>query len=189
MTVHDPDHHHGATYPPEHHRPESAYNPAFLPEAGTGSGSDPAPTTCCNCLFPYHLTHDCDRCPRCGADPCFAVPRGASEESHYYHDDHHRQAQHHREVDRFGLLILFVGFGLSVGLTAFLGLTSSWATSLTLIFTAEPEITVTTWVRWSGFSLSLLAALRATSSLLSWRSGRYFYRNFQIEHREFDDQA
>ena len=178
--IHDPDLLVRDARTPHHHH-DSAYNPDFLPDGDTS-------TACCNCLLPYKLDPDLDhnRCPRCGANPVFAVPRhdgdGSSQGGH--HASGHKA--HAGEVDRFGLTLLFVGMALALALTAFLGLTSAWATTLLQQFTPEPGETLVSGVRWTGFALSVLATLRAVSSVLAWRSGHYFYRRFRINEPEED---
>ena len=180
MTVHDPDHLLRES-PSQDRWHDSAYNPDFLPEGGHSGDL----TTCCNCLLPYRLESDSHRCPRCGANPLFAVPR--HDAPHAEHPDHYEHSHHdHKscEVDRFGLLILFVGFGLSLALVVFTGLTSSWAQFLVSQFLSHPDPDLVSGVRWVGFGFALLAAARALSSLLGWRSGHYFYRRFQLDRGE-----
>ena len=175
--IHDPDLLVRDARTTHHGHDAAAYNPDFLPDGDTS-------TTCCNCLLPYKLDPDLDRdrCPRCGANPAFAVPRHDGDRSGLGGHKSHMTG----EVDHFGLTLLFVGMGLSLALTAFLGLTSAWATTLLLQFTPEPGETLVSGVRWAGFALSVLAALRAVSSVLAWRSGHYFYRRFRLNEPEED---
>lgn len=189
MTVHDPDHHQTHDLLGEHHpgASESASVPpsvAQVPLARAGGMPIQAPVfiACCNCLFEYRFLPGL-RCPRCGADHTFSVPR---------HDFFPIPAGHHAvaaskddgyEADSAGKGLLYVGVTVCLFITVMALFTSGWAWALARQFTDEPSIDAVIWIKRGGFIFGAAFTLRSMASLVSWKSGRFFYRNYTFRRR------
>jgi len=192
MTVHDPDH--SQPYQPRHHDlgdadgctasvPPSVAQPPLLRQDGIVAQA-PVFVACCNCLLEYRFLPGL-RCPRCGADHTYSVPRhdffpvpaapmrGVS--SHGVDDDF--------EADSAGKRLLYVGVVVCMGITIMALFTSGWAWALARQFTDEPSIETIVWIKRGGFIFGAVFTIRAMASVAGWKSGRFFYRNYQFRKR------
>ena len=196
MPVHDPDH--SNLHSREHLRDLEDLEGLPPGTAGTeGPGgpmrtfsgqpvAPPAFIACCNCLFEYRYLPGM-RCPRCGADHAFSVPRhdffpvpataalsapAASQDDGY-------------QADTTGKRILYVGIWISIAIVLGSIFTNGWALWLAGQFASDgvPAAWLVTWLKYGGAIFGVIFFLKSLMSLLGWNSGHYFYRNYVFRGR------
>jgi len=83
-------------------------------------------------------------------------------------------------ADETGRLLLYVGMTviLLLGVLAFL--TDAWAYYFAEKIFESHSPTTAAWIQRIGIAFLGVFAIRGAASVLGWRSGRYFYRNFRF---------
>jgi hypothetical protein len=137
--------------------------------------------TCANCGFVYYPP--IERCPRCGADPRWTahpnrMGQGAGYQGSAPEAPHIAPEHRPKNIDGFGYSLLRMG-----AIICLAGLAICMFFPDVVLWVAmkiDPEVGAN-WaniIRWGMAAFFAYGLIHSVFSIMSWRSGRYWYRNY-----------